>query len=244
MEIKILVQLILVQVSFIIVIIFILRMIFSRHLNAALRRLKNLHEEALIKEAQLKEELEKAKQEKLAEVEKGKQQAKRIVEEAKKEAEALGSTLEEHAKEGAQKILTRGKEELEKLKVNLMSEIELEAINLSTEMIRYTFSEEGKENLQRQLIDEIIQEISVIDKDRFTVDTDRVKVTTSFPLTEKEKQDLGKVLAGKKNSKLILEEQIDKELITGLVIEMGALVIDGSLKNKLRKVIPHLKGKK
>jgi len=244
MESKILVQLILVQVSFILVIIFVLKLIFSRHLNAALRRLKNLHEEALIKEAQLKEELEKAKQERLAEVEKGKQQAKRIIEEAKREAEALGSTLEGHAKEDAQKILTRGKEELEKLKLNLLSEIEAEAVNLSTEMIRYTFSEEGKENLQHQLIDEIIQEIRNIDKDRFNVDTDRVKVTSCFPLTEKEKQDLEKVLAGKKNSKFFIQEQIDKDLITGLVVEMGALVIDGSLKSKLQKVIPYLKGKK
>ena len=244
MDAKLLIQLVLVQVSFIIVIFFLLKMVFSRHLNAALKRLKSLHEEALIKEAQLKEELQKAKEERIAEVEKGKVQAKRIIDEAKKEAENLGSNLEEQAKQEAQKILAHGKGELDKLKANLVSEVETQALNLSVEMIKYTFSEEGKESLHRQSIDEIIRQINDIDSSKFSVNTNKVLVFTCFPLTDKEKHNLKDVLCAKIQSDLILEEKIDKNLITGLVIEIGALVIDGSLKNKLKKVIPYLKNKK
>jgi len=40
-----------------------------------------------------------------------------------------------------------------------------------------------------------------------------------------------------------LDEKVDKTLIAGLVIEMGAFVIDASLRNKINKIIPYLKNK-
>ena len=37
-----------------------------------------------------------------------------------------------------------------------------------------------------------------------------------------------------------LEEAIKEELIGGLILEIGGLVIDGTLKNKLQRIIPYL----
>ena len=236
-----LLQLLLVQGSVIAVIVFVFKMISSRDLNNSLARLRELQEETLIKEEQLKEELEKAKQERFAEIEKGRQQAKRILEEAKKDASTAMISLEDQSKLESQKILDRGKEELEKLKANLLSEIQSQALIFSTEMIELTFSEQGKESLQHQFIEEIIKEINAIDKSKFSVSADRIKVITSFPLNPEERQHLTKVLSTKIENDFTLDEQLDKKLITGLIVEIGALVLDGSLKNKLSKAIPYIK---
>ncbi len=234
-------QLVLLQVMTFVGLIFALRMLFARQLNAALQRLQTLQEETLVKEAQLQEELERAKQERAAEAEKGREEARRLVEAAKQEAQVLRATTEEQARQEAQKILTRGQEELAKSRAGLLGGIEADAVRLSTEVLRYTFSQQAKEDFQHHLIAELIEDVSRLGQEQFSVKAEMVSVTSSFPLTAQERHRLGEALSEKLGGPVTLNERIDPELITGLVIQIGALIIDGSLKNKLRKVLPLLK---
>lgn len=235
-------QLILIQVVTFAGLIFVLRMLFYQQLNSAMKRLKALHEEEQIKEAQLREELERAKQERASEVEKGRLEAKTLIETARKEAESYRLKFEEQAKHQAENILNHGKEELDKLKGKLLSEIEDRALNLCIQMIKYAFTESGRVSLQHQLINELIQEITNIEKDKFTVKTNKVKVTSCFALSDKEKEDLRHMLCGKIGSDIILQEELSPELIAGLVIQIDVLVMDGSLLSKLKKIAPYLRG--
>lgn len=237
-------QLVLIQVITFVGLILGLRMLFYRQLNAALQRLQTLQEEALVKEAQLKEELRRAQQERAAEVEKGRQEARRLLELAKQEAETLRVNAEQQAKRESEKILTRGREELEKTQANLFAKIELDAIGLSTELVKYTFTQEDKEDFQHHLIAELIDEIGRLGKERFSVKTNAATVSSSFSLTAEERHHLRKALSEKLDTEVTVEEHIDPELITGLVIQIGSLIIDGSLKNKLRKAIPLLRNAK
>ena len=236
-----LIQLLVLQIVTFAGIIFVLRFLFYRQLNSSLSRLKDLYEENLIKENRLKEELERAKQVSLSEIEKGKQQGESVVEAAKKEAEELRINLKEQAKQEAQKIIVQGKEDLEKTKIHQMAEIEDKAIALSLQMIKYAFTQQGKENLHHLLIEELIRDLRAIDKNSLVVTTHQLKIITPFPLNAREREEIKQILAEKIGSDIALEERIDHELITGLMIQVGELVIDGSFKTKLKKIIPYLK---
>ena len=236
-----LLQLILTQVITFVVLIVVLRFLFYRHLNAALSRLKDLNEKALAKEAQINSELETAKQQKAAQIEQGRQEAKRLIDEANKQAEAIRADIQEQSRQDVQKGIAHGQEELEKLRKNQMADISNQALRMSEEIIRYTFTQQGIMDLQHTLIDEIIKEIETIEKEKFSVKTDKVLVASSFPLNETERQNLRRIISVKTDCQVVLEETIDQQLITGLVIRMGALVIDGSLRNKLHKALPFIK---
>ncbi|MBM3244404.1 MAG: hypothetical protein FJZ15_01245 [Candidatus Omnitrophica bacterium] len=234
------VEILIIQLITFVAIIVVMRVLFYKHVNSALSRLRQLQEEALIKESQIKEELDRIKQERLAEVERGKLEAKKIIEAAKKDGDNLRSKVESLAKEESQKIISFGQDEVQKMKQELMSGLKQKAVDLSIEMIKYTFTNKGMESLQHELMDELIAEIDSIDKERFAVKTDKVGVVSSSQLSSNEKSRLVDVLSRKLGSQVVLEEKIDPGIISGFVIQMNEFIIDGSLKNKLNKAVPYL----
>lgn len=236
-------QLIIIQIVAFIILIVVLRILFYKHLSSALIRLRELQEEALSKEAKIKEELGRLKLVKLAEIDKGRFEAKRLMEDAKKQSEALRDKLEDDARNESQKIIVQGKEIVDKMQKNLAATIELRALNLAIEMIRYTFTEKGIEGLQHQLMEELVMDIENLDKERVSVKSGRAKVISSSPLTEEEKERIKKTLSSNLGYELIIEETIDQALVTGFIIQIGEFVIDGSLRNKLQKALPYIKNR-
>lgn len=62
------------------------------------------------------------------------------------------------------------------------------------------------------------------------------EVRTFAPLTEAQKQSLKASLTKKLQREVTLSEQIDKSLLGGAVVQAGDLVIDGSVRGKLKKL--------
>jgi F0F1-type ATP synthase delta subunit len=238
-------QVIIIQIITFVALVLFLRMLFQRHLNAALARLKELQEQAMMKESQLEEELRKAKDERAAEVEKGRLDAQALVEAAKKETEAMRMKAEEEGKAELLKVSLHQKEDLEKQRQAMLAEMEERAVSLSTEIIRYTFSDKGKQNLQHDLITEVIGEIEKVSRDKFPPQVNAVEVVSPLPLLPEELQRLEKALAAKIGGSVpALTQLTDPQLITGLVVKIGNFVIDGSLKNKMQKAIPFLEARR
>ncbi len=63
-----------------------------------------------------------------------------------------------------------------------------------------------------------------------------VQVTSAFPLTDAEGQNLASALAKKFEKEVHLTSDIDESLIGGVVIRAGDMVIDGSVRGKLSKL--------
>ena len=235
------IPLLIIQVITFIALVLLLRALFYRNLKISLDRLNDLHEQNIVKEDQLKEELERARAERLAEVERGKVEAKEIIENAKKEAESLKIRAADESKAESQDLTLHAQQEAEKFKQDILAGLGKQALTLSLQMIQYTLTSAGKENLQQQLIDEIINEIRALSKDKFTVITDKVKVASAFALNEAERQNLKNTLSEKLNLHVVLEERVEPDLVAGLIIEIGALIIDGTLKNSLSRALVYLK---
>jgi len=235
------IPLLIIQVITFIALVLLLRALFRNNLTTSLNRLTDLHEQNVVKEDQLKEELERARAERLAEVERGKAEAREIIENAKKEVDNLKARAAVESKAEGHDITSRAQQDAEKFKQSILAELGKQSLALSMQMIQYTLTSSGKENLQQQMIDEIIGEIKDLTKDKFTVISDKVKVASAFPLNEAERQNLKNTLSEKLDTPVVLEEKIEPDLVAGLIIEIGALIIDGSLKNSLSRAMVYLK---
>ncbi len=68
----------------------------------------------------------------------------------------------------------------------------------------------------------------------------RAQVTTALPLDRERAGRLREALAAWLNTKVVLEEEIDAEIIGGVVVEIGDRVLDGSLRGRLERMTASL----
>jgi len=233
-------QLILIQVITFVVIIIFLRLLFYRHLSFALKRLQQLHQQNLDKETALNKELEAAKLNRQEEVEKGRQEAKLLVDKTKEEAEKRRQDILLKAKQDAEALLTEAGRETEALKHRVILEAEESSVNLALGLVREIFTQEARQELQRELVDELIVELRKIEKEKLKVETKKAEVISSYPLLDNQKNAIKEIIQGTLGYSIQLKEKTDPAIISGLIINLGGLVLDGSLSNKLRKAIPYL----
>lgn len=234
-------QLIIVQVVTFVVLIFFLRILFYRHLSLALARLKKLNEENLAREEVLKKELERATRERESEIAKGREEGKKMVKEAKKEAERIKDESFLQAKEQVKAIIADAEKRAKRIEEDLRLKLDEQTLEISCEMVKHIFKGKGKDALHSDIIDELIGEINSIDKEKLKTDQKQVLVSSAYPLSAEQKKKLESILFSKTGTRFSIEEKIEKDIVMGIVVKLGTLVIDGSLRNKLKRIVPYLK---
>ncbi|RKY30533.1 MAG: hypothetical protein DRP74_06840 [Candidatus Omnitrophota bacterium] len=236
-----LVPIIIIQIITFVLIIIFLRLLFHKHLSFALNRLQGLQTHNLEKEAQLNKELERAKRERQEEAEKGRFEARKLKEAAKQEADRVKEEALIEAQETSRRIQQEAQAECERIKKATIAEVQESSVTLAAKVIKEIFSEENCKELQRELVDELINELRKVDKEKIKVEVKKAEVVSSYPLSDKQKHALSEILKEAIGHSIELTERLDPAIISGLVINLGGRILDGSLQNKLRKVIPLLK---
>lgn len=219
---------------------FLLRLIFRRQLDVAMSRLQRLHQENLDNQDRIKREYELAQENHQKEIDKGRQKATEILDVARENATRLKEELLLKVKQEAETVIAAGKKQAEQYKEEAKDELDRKAVEISLELIKSTFSNQAMEILHKQFIDEIIVLINKLDDPRFKGETGKVRVSTAFSLKEEQKAALGDSLNRKTGSQLNLEFKQDEDIIAGLIIYLDELILDASLKNRLRRALEKL----
>lgn len=239
-----LLQIILIQIFTFVFIILFLRWLLHGQISRALERLQKLNQQNLEKEEVLKEEFERAKKQKEAEIQQGKIEAERIKEQAKEEGEKARRSLLDSSKEESQRIVNEGERDRQRRYNDLLAQMQDKAVYLAVDIVRYIFTEKIHKDLHAQIIDELIEDVATLDKDKIRAQGDRAEIVCAYPLEGEQKQRLQQALSRKLERNIILEEIADRELVSGLIIRLsGVVVIDGSVKNKFKRIMPMLRDK-
>lgn len=235
-------QLILIQVATLIVIVFILRQIFIRHVNSALANLRSLYQDNLKKEDVLNDEISHTKKLRHQEIARAKQEADQIRLEAKQAAEEeskkLISDAQNQAEAQASRILEKANLQVDSQYRRMVQSLQEEVANFSEDAINCILSQKSKRILQEQLIKELLQELKGAPKDQVEMEegTNEIGVTCAYALGDSEKKQIREAVCqylGKE--KLNFSFNIDQALIGGLILNFGGKIIDGGLYNRLRQ---------
>lgn len=234
--------LLILQVVTFIILIFVLRQLFYKQLNEALVRLQALHKLNLAREQELKLKADAAALERQEKLKKAQEEADRIIKEATLVAEKVTADVEQHARERAAKIVERTQADLDRKARDFMIEQHQQVVALAQNMVKLAFSSKGQEVLHDHLLEELIVGIRDMDQVVFKDSLkERVQMVVARPLSDARKVDLLRGLSEKMGATIEINLKEDPEIIAGLVINIGSLVLDGSLRNKLEKAVVHLK---
>ncbi len=237
------IQLVLFQIITFAVIIAVLHLFFGTQLKIALRRLQVLHQESLEKEEVLNKEIERARVQAQSEIARSKEEARYIIEEAKKKAEKVSLECCDKAQEEAKKIFAESMDNAKKRETEILAGVEQKAAGMAMDLIKYAFSSQDQRVLHAQMIDELIEEFKRLDQEKFSVHAETVVVSTAISLSEKERKDLKAAIEQKLPGTVTIEEEVDEAMIAGLVLRVGGLVVDGSLKSKFNRITRVLRAK-
>lgn len=236
-------QLILIQLVTFIFIILFLRWLLSTHIGQALKRLQQLNQQNMEKEKALKEELERAAKEVKRKLEEGHQQAEDIRKQARVDSEKDRENMLIRAKEEAQVMVSGAVRDCQRKKTEFALEMQQKAVYLAADMVGYIFTEQNQKDLHAKLIDELISDIKNLGQDKVKAEGDKAKLISAYELNDNQRKKIKEILSSKLGRDIELVESIDKDIVDGLVIKLGGFVIDGSIKNKLKKILPLMREK-
>lgn len=235
------IPIIIMHVVVLMVLMGFIRVMIVGHAKRATMRVKQVEDEVRKKEEDIKREIEEHEKdfnEKKAEADRQLQSQR---EESKREAARLKEQSIAEAKKESQKIIEQAHKNEQKIKDQIARQMEEKTVEYGGRVFKLVFSDLMTGDLNKQFINELIDALDEIEKGAITVDSAEATIITSHPLADDQKQRLESVLREKFNEQATISESTDEALLGGLVLKMGSLEIDGSLRNRYQEAVNEVK---
>lgn len=228
-------------VTFIVMVLVFRRVMISSS-SEETKRLQDLNLENAQKAIELQEKIEEADKQYKEKLVQAEDEIRRLREKAIQETEATRVEMLAKAKEEREHLIDQAIGAREKLR----EEIEGGLLEKSLELARRILSEILNSPHQKLvcdgLLEDVLQEMEKIDAATLKgVGAKSCQVRTSHPLEARQKERLARILSEKTGEKISIEESRDKEMIVGIIVQIGSFRIDGSLLAKFRKAAERIR---
>lgn len=227
-------QLIIMQTVTFVVLVLVLRKIMYSASAEEVKRLKQLEEENSRKRQELIRKIEEMEKEHKARINIAEDEARRLKEQAKSEAEAIKEEAILKAKQESERIISQAMSRKDEIKEEVESEIEERCVELSYRLLLNILSSESQKLFQEGFVEEVLKDIEKIEESKLSTAAETGELISPYKMDKDKKDKISGVLSKKAGKKISLNEKIDKELVAGIIIKLGSLVIDGSLRGRLR----------
>ncbi|MCQ9207742.1 MAG: F0F1 ATP synthase subunit delta [Omnitrophica bacterium] len=230
-----LLQMVIIQVITFFAIVLVLRKLLYAETAREAKRLRALKEENAQKERELTEKINTAKNAYKEKISKAEEDARALKERTEKEMEEARRTMTDKAKAEADRIVSVAVNSKEKMREEIANEMQKKVPIAATQICKDFLSSDMREIAHKELLREVVSEVKKVDKSKFTVKTKKGELISAHSLTKAEKNQITSAIFSKMGRKIQFDDKEDKSLVAGVVIKLGALVIDASLENRLKQ---------
>ncbi|MDO8525377.1 MAG: F0F1 ATP synthase subunit delta [Candidatus Omnitrophota bacterium] len=230
-----LIQLIVIQVIAFVIIVVVLKKLLYTETARESDRLKKLKEEFAVKERELQVKIESAEANAAAKIAKSEEDARNFRAGKEKETESLREEIIRKARERAEETIKAAINSKEKIREEIELEMKKKIPVLANSIFKYVLSAAAAELMHNELIEELASRVKKLDNSAFKIKTERGELLSAYPLKKSDSEKIAAAISAKAGHAVSLSEKEDKGLIAGIIVKLGAIVIDGSLENKLKQ---------
>jgi len=220
-----------------IVMVFVFRNILNRNVISATTHLEELSGEYAEREKKIKKQLEDTQR-----------QCQELSVNAKKDAEKQREDILKQVAEEKKKILQEAQQKSDELiqqadrtRQSLIDEmdhkIEERAIKRAVELVQQALPEAMRRQIHIGWVQELISGSSEqLERLQVPDEVSEARIVTAFSLTGPQQKALGQRIKEKLGRAIQLKEEVDPAVLAGLVVNIGSLVLDGSLRFMIQEV--------
>ncbi|MDD5466082.1 MAG: F0F1 ATP synthase subunit delta [Candidatus Omnitrophica bacterium] len=216
--------------------IFLLRRVLTKNVTDATKHLEELSHDYSQKEQKLNQQLEEAKEKSQNIIRDAQQEAERLRTQNIKDLESQRDLILNQARSQSDTIIQQADKSRQALISELETRIEKEAINKACELMQVTLPEKFRQEVHLYWVKELLEDgFSQLKHLQFPSDISEVKITSAFSLTDEQRKSLSRKINDVLGYDAQLKEETESRVVAGLIISIGSLVLDGSLKNKIEE---------
>ncbi|MBU1124784.1 MAG: F0F1 ATP synthase subunit delta [Candidatus Omnitrophica bacterium] len=232
-----------------IALVFILLVVFGIFISIAKRSIdqkvsqetkhvEELNQELLKKEDDLNRQLSEAEQKAQEMLDKAQEEAEDTRVEILKRAETERENIIKQGTQHSQEMLAQAEQSRQKILREFDERVAKEAINKAVGLIQGALPEEFKQVVHGRWVEELITHGFVhFERLHIPQDVQEATVTSAFALTETQRENIQHKLNTLLEKSIVLKEEVDSGVVAGISITLGSIVLDGTLKNKIREKV-------
>jgi F0F1-type ATP synthase membrane subunit b/b' len=227
-------SLLFLQVVIFVGLLLILRGVLNRNVSAATQHLEELDHEYTKKELELNKKVEEFKQKAQGILDQSRDQAERVKAQIVKQAETEKDRMLKDAHLQSDEIVKQADRSREHLIAELDKRIEKEAARKACELIAQALPETFRKDAHAYWVTELIENgFTKLERLHVPEGVQSVRITSAFPLSPDETKRLSKKLRDLLGHEASIEETIDEKVVVGVIVAIGSLVLDGSLRSRI-----------
>lgn len=216
------------------VIVFVLKRILLNDTLNAVRRLREVEGDLARKEEAARRKIEEGERDLARRSQAAREEVERAREEMVREVDKQRRQILAEAATEKDKLLQEAKEGVERVRRELVQDVDKKAVEFASGLFELVLSSAMNDALHRRFLEELIEAIEEIDETSLSIDVSAVEFKAGQPLPEDVRKRLSELLAAKFGIAQPLEAPVAPELLAGLMIRLGDLEIDGTLRSRLR----------
>lgn len=228
-------KLLIIQVIVFVGLLFFLRYILTHSITKATSHLEELSEDYTKKQEETKKGLEEAKRESDRILADARMEAAKYKSELAQQSQQEKDKIIQEARQKSEQMLKQAEKTCELLKQEIEEKISSKAAEKAAELIQRALPDKFQKELHCLWFKESLKSDFQLDRLNLPDNIKEAQVISVFPLTEEQKKEVRTKLSKKLGNTINLKEKIDPQLIAGIVITLGSVVIDGSLKYKIQQ---------
>lgn len=236
-------QLLLAQILVFGALVIVMRYLLKRNIGSASSHIQELTRDCTQKLEEAKKKMEEANQYREKVLADSKEEGEQLKQQLIREGRQVKEEMLQQARQQSEEIVHRAQASAENLMAELEQKIESRSAAKASEMVKELMVGKLSEEAHSRWIQELVQ--NGFDNLRRLNLPDGLKeaeVVTAFPLKPSEKSLLKDRLSEVTGKTINLKEQVDPELILGVRLTMGRVVIDGSWRSKAEEFLRHEQG--